>query len=48
MTDVMVTVELSDEDYGLLLAAANESGISVSDFCNRVIRNYVEENYGQV
>ena len=43
-----MTVELPEEAHVMLLAAANESGISVSDFANRVISDYVEENYGAV
>lgn len=43
-----ITVELDDATYTALLTAANESGMSVSDFANSMLRNYLEENYGEV
>ena len=37
MSEVSLTVVLPVESYAVLLAAANESGISVSDFANRIL-----------
>jgi len=48
MSEVSLTVVLPVQSYAVLLAAANESGISVSDFANRILRNYLEENYATV
>ena len=48
MTKVTVTVELEADDYGSLLSAANESRTSVSEFVNGLLKNYLEDNYGQV
>jgi len=48
MSDVVVTVELDDVLYSALLKAANEAGVSVSEFAGATIENYLGENYGSV
>ena len=48
MSDVSVTVFFDEDDHILLLQAANESGLPVSEFAGAVVENYVRENYGQV
>jgi hypothetical protein len=46
--DVVVTVELEPDVYAGLVTAANEVGVTVSDFAGAIIDNYVRENYAQV
>jgi hypothetical protein len=48
MSDVLVTLELDKTVYTVLLGAANEAGIPVSDFAGGIIANYLEDNYGAV
>ena len=48
MSDVSVTVFFDEADYVLLLEAANEVGVPVSEFAGAIVDNYVRENYGQV
>ena len=48
MSDVTLMVELDGVVYTALLKAANEVGVSVSDFAGATIANYLEENYGEV
>ena len=43
-----MTVQLDEAVYVELLTAANEAGLSVSEFASSVVADYVEENYGQV
>jgi predicted HicB family RNase H-like nuclease len=43
-----VTVELDDDVFALLVEAAEESGLSVNDFANKLLKNYLEDNYGAV
>ena len=48
MSEVNVTVKIPHEVYVELLTAANEAGLSASEFASRIVANYVEDNYGQV
>lgn len=48
MSDVVVTVQLEQELYTALLVAANEAGVSVTEFAEATIAHYLEENYAQV
>jgi hypothetical protein len=48
MSEVNMTVQLEHDVYVGLLTAANEAGLSVSEFASAVVANYVGENYGQV
>ena len=48
MSEVNMTVRLEHDVYVELLTAANEAGLSVSEFASRVVANYVEENYAEV
>jgi predicted HicB family RNase H-like nuclease len=48
MSEVNVTVKIPHEVYVELLMAANEAGLSVSEFASSVVADYVEENYAQV
>jgi predicted HicB family RNase H-like nuclease len=45
---VNVTVEIDEDLYTVLLGAANDSGMSVNDFANKLLENYLEDNYGAV
>ena len=45
MTSVTITVELDAEVYSWLLAAANGSKMTVSDFANDMLESYLEDNY---
>jgi hypothetical protein len=48
MSDVSVTVFLDEDDYVLLLTAAREAGVPVSEFAGAIVDNYVRENYAEV
>jgi hypothetical protein len=48
MTSVTITVKLDAEVYSWLLAAANGSKMTVSDFANDMLESYLEDNYGEV
>jgi hypothetical protein len=48
MAEVLVTLELDQEVYRVLLTAANEAGIPVSFFAGGIVENYLGENYGEV
>ena len=48
MSDVSVTVFFDEADYTLLLEAANEVGVPVSEFAGAIVDNYVRENYAEV
>jgi hypothetical protein len=41
-------MELHTSVYEVLLGAANEAGIPVSDFAAGIVENYLGENYGEV
>ena len=48
MVDVSLRVDLEQELYTALLVAANESGMTVSDFANGVVKTYLETNFTDV
>lgn len=44
----MAEVELPEELWVVVKAAADESGVPVDDFVNGLLRTYLEDNYGEV
>jgi predicted DsbA family dithiol-disulfide isomerase len=48
MSQVSLTVQLEVDDYAVLLSAANEAGLGVSEFAAGIVENYLGENYGPV